>query len=71
MRHFQVFPYPSTFGTGNGNDTGGWLRMRQQSQPYEFTHLASAAAAVSAVSASCSIVRLLHQSAAVSVWGRC
>jgi hypothetical protein len=22
-RYFQVFPYPSTFGTGNGNDTGG------------------------------------------------
>jgi hypothetical protein len=20
---FQVFPYPSKFGTGNGNDTGG------------------------------------------------
>jgi hypothetical protein len=23
MRHLQVFPYPSTFGTGNGNDIGG------------------------------------------------
>jgi hypothetical protein len=23
MRYFHVFPYPSTFGTGNGNDAGG------------------------------------------------
>jgi hypothetical protein len=28
MRHFQVFPYPSTFGTGNGNDTGGIFYIR-------------------------------------------
>jgi hypothetical protein len=25
MRHFQDFPYPSTFGTRNENDTGGFF----------------------------------------------